>query len=55
MTGQPAASAPAGWTQSGLPVGLQIIGNRFSDLRVLQAARAWEQLQPWKQRWPTLS
>lgn len=52
LTGQPAASVPAGWTKSGLPVGLQIIGNRFADLLVLQAARAWERVQPWHDRWP---
>ncbi len=54
LTGQPAASVPAGWTKSGLPVGLQIIGNRFDDLLVLQAARAFEQIQPWHGRWPQL-
>ncbi len=54
LTGQPAASVPAGWTQSGLPVGLQIIGNRFADLLVLQASRAWEQIQPWSDRRPKL-
>lgn len=55
LTGQPAASIPAGWTKSGLPVGLQIIGNRYADLPVLQAARAWEQVQPWNDRRPVLS
>ena len=55
LTGQPAASVPAGWTKSGLPVGLQIIGNRYADLLVLQAARASEQLQPWNHKRPTLS
>lgn len=55
LTGQPAASVPAGWTKSGLPVGLQIIGNRFADLLVLQAARAWEQIQPWSDRRPKLA
>lgn len=54
LTGQPAASVPAGWTKSGLPVGLQIIGNRFADLLVLQAARAFEQVQPWRNLWPRL-
>ena len=48
LTGQPVASVPAGWTKSGLPIGLQIIGNRFADQLVLQSARAWEQVQPWK-------
>lgn len=54
LTGQPAASVPAGWTKSGLPVGLQIIGNRYADLLVLQASRAWEQLQPWSDKRPKL-
>lgn len=54
LTGQPAASVPAGWTKSGLPVGLQIIGNRCADLLVLQAARAWEQIQPWSDQRPKL-
>ncbi len=50
LTGQPAASVPAGFTKAGLPVGLQIIGDRHADLVVLQAARAWELVQPWQQR-----
>ncbi len=54
LTGQPAASIPAGWTKAGLPVGLQIIGNRYADLLVLQAARAGEQVQPWIQKRPEL-
>lgn len=54
LTGQPAASVPCGWTSGNLPVGLQIVGRRFDDIRVLQAARAWEQLQPWADRRPTV-
>ena len=52
LTGQPAASVPAGWTKDGLPAGLQIIGDRHADLLVLQAARAWEQVQPWRDKRP---
>jgi aspartyl-tRNA(Asn)/glutamyl-tRNA(Gln) amidotransferase subunit A len=54
LTGQPAASVPAGWTKAGLPVGLQIVGDRHADLAVLQAARAWEQVQPWREKRPVL-
>ena len=54
LTGQPAASVPAGWTKSGLPIGLQIVGDRHADLVVLQAARAWEQVQPWRDKRPVL-
>ena len=37
-SGQPAVSVPAGWTASGLPVGLQIVGRRLEDSLVLRAA-----------------
>ena len=47
LTGQPAASVPCGFTGDGLPVGLQIVGRRFADLAVLQAAAAFERLRPW--------
>jgi aspartyl-tRNA(Asn)/glutamyl-tRNA(Gln) amidotransferase subunit A len=46
MTQQPAASVPCGFTTDGLPVGLQIVGPRHSDARVLRAARAFEQATP---------
>lgn len=46
LTQQPAASIPAGLTAAGLPVGVQIIGPKFSDTTVLRAARAFEQARP---------
>jgi aspartyl-tRNA(Asn)/glutamyl-tRNA(Gln) amidotransferase subunit A len=52
FTGQPAATVPAGFTPGGLPVGLQIIGRRFADLDVLQAAAAFERARPWSGRRP---
>jgi Asp-tRNA(Asn)/Glu-tRNA(Gln) amidotransferase A subunit family amidase len=47
MTGHPAASVPAGFTDDGLPVGLQIVGPRFGDDKVLAAAGAYERIRPW--------
>ena len=54
FTGQPAASIPAGWTDDGLPVGLQIIGRHLDDATVLRASACFEAAQPWKDRWPPL-
>jgi len=42
--GLPALSVPAGFTPSGLPVGLQMIGARGSDVRLLRLASAFEKL-----------
>ncbi|MFZ3578879.1 amidase [Virgibacillus sp. DJP39] len=44
MTGLPAASIPAGFTKSGLPIGMQLAGNRFNDGLVLRASHAYEKL-----------
>jgi amidase len=46
MMGVPAASVPAGLSRSGLPVGLQIVGPRFQEGRVLGIAHAVERLRP---------
>lgn len=47
LSGQPAASVPAGFTAAGLPVGLQIVGRHLDDLGVLRLARAVEIARPW--------
>jgi len=52
LTGQPAASLPCARTPDGLPIGLQIVGRRFEDLTVLRAAAAFEEISPWKDKWP---
>ena len=48
LTGNPAASIPAGLTSDCLPVGLQIIGRRLEDRLVLRVSRAMEQIAPWQ-------
>ena len=39
LSGVPACSVPAGLAENGLPLGLQIVGRRFDDMRVLQLAK----------------
>ncbi len=46
LTQQPACSIPCGFTTSGLPIGLQIVGPMFEDGLVLAAARAFESVRP---------
>ena len=50
LTGQPAASMPAGLTKAGLPVGIQLIGPPRADHLVLRAMRAYESSCGWT--WP---
>ena len=54
LSGQPAASIPVGFTDSGLPVGLQIVGRRFAEKAVLRASACFEAARPWADRWPAL-
>ena len=54
LSGHPAASVPAGMTANGLPAGLQIIGPRHRDDRVLQASHAYEKLRPWNNHRPDI-
>ena len=52
--GLPAISVPCGFTQSGLPIGLQIIGSHWGEAKVLQLAHAYEQATAWHQHLPNL-
>lgn len=54
VTGHPALSVPCGFTQEGLPVGLQIVGRYRDDWGVLQIGNAFEEAtECWKRR-PTI-
>lgn len=47
ITGHPAASVPAGLTEDGYPVGMQIVGRRYEDDTVLAASAAIERERSW--------
>jgi aspartyl-tRNA(Asn)/glutamyl-tRNA(Gln) amidotransferase subunit A len=50
--GLPAISLPCGFTQSGLPIGLQIAGPMWREDLVLRLAHAYEQATTWHKRRP---
>lgn len=55
LTGQPAASIPAGLTREGLPVGLQLVGRINSEVDIFRAAAAFEAARPWLESYPVAS
>lgn len=52
MSEQPAASINCGFSRSGMPIGLQIVGPRFDDLFVLRLAQAFETWSGGVTSWP---
>jgi len=52
MSEQPAASINCAYSASGMPIGLQIAGQRFDDLGVMQVSRAFELLRGPQYPWP---
>jgi len=54
LAGIPALSLSCGFTQEGLPIGLQILGRAFDEEGILRIAFAYERLNDFHQRRPTL-
>ena len=54
LAGIPGLSVPCGFTQDGLPIGLQIMGKHFNELRLFQVARAYEKAAEMSDRHPPL-
>ena len=52
FTGQPAMSVPCGFTDDGLPVGLQVIGAWGNETTLFRIAGAYEAASPWRDRHP---
>jgi aspartyl-tRNA(Asn)/glutamyl-tRNA(Gln) amidotransferase subunit A len=54
LAGLPAASVPCGFTRSGLPIGLQLIGQPFQEADLLALAHRYEQAHDWCRQTPSL-
>jgi aspartyl-tRNA(Asn)/glutamyl-tRNA(Gln) amidotransferase subunit A len=52
LAGLPGMSIPCGFDGSGLPVGLQIVGNYFDEARMLNVAHQYQLVTDWHQRAP---
>jgi amidase len=54
VTGQPAASVPAGFDDDGLPLAVQLVGRPGDETTLLSLAAQLEQARPWADRRPPL-
>lgn len=54
LAGLPGISLPCGFSTTGLPIGLQLVGRHLDEATLLRVAAAYEQTQPWHTRRPTL-
>ncbi len=54
LGGWPTLSVPCGFTSQGLPIGLQLIGNRFEEKGLLEVGHAYQQATEWHRRQPPL-
>jgi amidase len=55
VTGHPALSVPGGFTEDGLPVGIQLVGRFKDELGLLQLAHAFEQVAPFGRQRPPVA
>jgi len=54
LAGLPGISIPGGFTMSGLPIGLQLIGRAFDEAALFRVARAYERTTAWHEKKPPL-
>ena len=50
LSGLPGVSLPGGFTMSGLPIGLQLLGRAFEEAGLLRVAHAYERATDWHTR-----
>ncbi len=54
LTGYPAASIPTGFTDNGLPIGLQVVAGPLKEIDIFAAAAAIEMTRPWADKKPPI-
>jgi aspartyl-tRNA(Asn)/glutamyl-tRNA(Gln) amidotransferase subunit A len=55
LVGIPGLSLPAGFTQAGLPIGMQLLGKWFDEEQLLRVGHVYQQVTEWHTRRPKLS
>jgi len=55
LAGLPGLSVLGGFTRTGLPIGLQLIGKAFDEATLLRTAKAYEGATRWRERKPELA
>ncbi|MBL8491272.1 MAG: Asp-tRNA(Asn)/Glu-tRNA(Gln) amidotransferase GatCAB subunit A, partial [Rhodocyclaceae bacterium] len=55
LAGLPGMSIPCGFGAGGMPVGLQIVGDYFSEAKMLNVAHRYQQATDWHRRVPALA
>lgn len=54
VTGSPAVALPIGFSRSGLPIGMQVVGHHLAEATILGVAHAYEQANAWHTMRPVL-
>jgi amidase len=52
ITGQPGISLPLGWSNEGLPIGVQLVGKPFGERTIIALGTEIERAVPWAARYP---
>jgi aspartyl-tRNA(Asn)/glutamyl-tRNA(Gln) amidotransferase subunit A len=52
LTGSPTLCMPSGFSQAGLPLGIQLIGRNFDELTLLRVGRCYQMATDWHERMP---
>lgn len=54
MTGDPTISLPGGFSETGLPIGIQLAAGHLRELQLVQAARAFQKVTRWHRHHPNV-